>query len=265
MIPRDYITEWRTQAPWQSDVQVEQDLVISRALVQLFQEHEIASSIAFRGGTALHKLHLQQAARYSEDIDLVQMAPGAIGPVLDSVRKVLDPWLGAPKRDVGGLGATLTYRYQADGQPPTPMRLKIEINTREHEPAAVGAEVRPFAVQSRWFTGRADVRTFELAELLGTKLRALYQRRKGRDLFDVALALRDAGADPARIVAAFERYMRAEGLSVSRREFERNLAEKLVHPDFAADVAPLLAVTGRWEAERDADEVRRTLLSRLRR
>lgn len=264
MIPRDYITEWRTQAPWQFAEQVEQDLVISRALVELFKVQEIASRMALRGGTALHKLHLSRASRYSEDIDLVQMSPGAMGPVLDTVRKVFDPWLGAPKRDVGGLGATLTYRYQADGQPPTPMRLKIEINTREHEPAAVGAEVRPFAVQSRWFTGRADVRTFQLAEILGTKLRALYQRRKGRDLFDVALAMRDGDADPGRIVSAFERYMKAEGLSVSRKEFERNLEEKLVHPDFSADVAPLLGVTGRWEAERDAEEVRATLLSRLR-
>lgn len=103
MIPRDYITEWRAQAPWQSAVQVEQDLVISRALVELFQQQVVAASMAFRGGTALHKLHLTQPARYSEDIDLVQVVPGAIGPVLDVVRNVLDPWLGEPKRHVGGL------------------------------------------------------------------------------------------------------------------------------------------------------------------
>ncbi|MEN6633919.1 MAG: nucleotidyl transferase AbiEii/AbiGii toxin family protein, partial [Candidatus Polarisedimenticolia bacterium] len=32
MIPFDYITEWRSQAPWTADAQVEQDLVVSRAL-----------------------------------------------------------------------------------------------------------------------------------------------------------------------------------------------------------------------------------------
>jgi hypothetical protein len=26
MIPRDYITEWRSQAPWVQDIQIEQDL-----------------------------------------------------------------------------------------------------------------------------------------------------------------------------------------------------------------------------------------------
>jgi hypothetical protein len=87
MIPRDYITEWRAQAPWPSDAQVEQDLVISRALVELFEQEVIASTMAFRGGTALHKLHLTEPARYSEDIDLVQTERGAIGLAPASIRR----------------------------------------------------------------------------------------------------------------------------------------------------------------------------------
>ncbi|MBM4320377.1 MAG: nucleotidyl transferase AbiEii/AbiGii toxin family protein, partial [Deltaproteobacteria bacterium] len=55
MIPKDHITAWRTQAPWTLDAQVEQDLVISRAVVELFRVPELASSLAFRGGTALYK------------------------------------------------------------------------------------------------------------------------------------------------------------------------------------------------------------------
>lgn len=77
MIPKDFITEWRAHAPWVADRQVEQDLVISRALVELFSRPTIASALAFRGGTALYKLHLRPAARYSEDIDLVQTQEGA--------------------------------------------------------------------------------------------------------------------------------------------------------------------------------------------
>ena len=71
MIPKDFITAWRTKAPWLQDAQVEQDLVISRAVVEMFRVPEIAARPAFRGGTALYKLHLP-VARYSEDIDLVQ-------------------------------------------------------------------------------------------------------------------------------------------------------------------------------------------------
>ena len=52
MIPRDYITEWRSQAPWVQDFQVEQDLVISRALVAIFShpvlKHRSRSEVAPR-------------------------------------------------------------------------------------------------------------------------------------------------------------------------------------------------------------------------
>lgn len=68
MIPRDYITEWRAHAPWVQDVQVEQDLVISRALVEIFSQPGLSDALVFRGGTALYKLYLTPAARYSEDI-----------------------------------------------------------------------------------------------------------------------------------------------------------------------------------------------------
>lgn len=101
MIPRDYITEWRAHAPWVQDFQVEQDLVISRALVAIFNHPVLAKSLAFRGGTALHKLHLKPAARYSEDIDLVQIRAEPAGPIMSALRDVLDverlpgaPWQG---------------------------------------------------------------------------------------------------------------------------------------------------------------------------
>ncbi len=98
MIPFDYITEWRVEAPWTSEAQVEQDLILSRAVVSIFAEPDVARLLAFRGGTALHKLHLRPAARYSEDIDLVQVTAGPIGGVLDAIRRALDPWLGLPRR-----------------------------------------------------------------------------------------------------------------------------------------------------------------------
>ena len=94
MIPHDYITEWRARAPWVEDFQVEQDLVISRALVEIFSDAVLARSLAFRGGTALYKLYLTPPTRYSEDIDLIQVEPGPAGPVMDALRAVLRPWLG---------------------------------------------------------------------------------------------------------------------------------------------------------------------------
>src|SRR5271170_7588516 len=98
MIPQANITAWRASAPWPDDAQVEQDLVLSRAVVELFSTPDLADAIALRGGTSLNKLFIDPPARYSEDIDLVQTKPGKIGPILDAIRDKLDSWLGKPSR-----------------------------------------------------------------------------------------------------------------------------------------------------------------------
>jgi predicted nucleotidyltransferase component of viral defense system len=262
VIARDFITEWREHAPWVQDLQVEQDLVISRALVAIFSNEALADSLAFRGGTALYKLHLRPAARYSEDIDLVQTKAAPIGPTIDALRSVLDPWLGEPQRKIKPGLATLVYRFDSNDAPPVPLRLKVEINTREHF-SVFDLQKHPFEVASRWFTGRADISTFALDELLATKLRALYQRKKGRDIFDLALALERANVDPARIVAAFLRYVDAENANITRAMFEMNLADKLLDDRFTADISPLLAPGHRWELEEAAQRVNASIVALL--
>jgi predicted nucleotidyltransferase component of viral defense system len=262
MIPFDYITEWRSRAPWLSDVQVEQDLVLTRVVAEIFNREEVVRTVAFRGGTALYKLHLVPPARYSEDIDLVQTSAGPIGATLKAVRAALDPWLNAPKWTPKASRVTLVYRFASEGPPSIPLRLKIEINTREHF-CVFPLEERRLEVASRWFSGSASVRTYALEELLGTKLRALYQRRKGRDLFDLYEANRRSRIDPARIVECFQRYMEHGGLRVSRAEFEANLHEKLAHEDFGRDVVPLLAPGVEWDRASAAGFVLNELVSRL--
>jgi predicted nucleotidyltransferase component of viral defense system len=96
MIPQAYITEWSNNVPWQTNEQVEQDLVICRALTEIFKDEFLASHLAFRGGTALHKLYLSPQPRYSEDIDLVQIKAEPIKETIDKIREVL-AFLGEPK------------------------------------------------------------------------------------------------------------------------------------------------------------------------
>ena len=262
MIPQDYITEWRARAPWIEDFQVEQDLVISRALAGIFSDPLLAGALAFRGGSALYKLYLTPPARYSEDIDLVQVAPGPAGSLMDALRSVLDPWLGEARWKQSKGRVTFGYRFMSEGMPPTRLRLKIEINTREHF-AVFGFTGRPFSVESRWYSGTADVITFELDELLATKLRALYQRSKGRDLFDVATGLGDARTDPGRIVSAFRTYMDRDGHLVTRAMFERNLARKLGDPRFGADMSALLTRDYKWRPAEAARMVSERLIRLL--
>lgn len=262
MIPRDYITEWRAQAPWVQDSQVEQDLVICRALVAIFTHPVLSKSLAFRGGTALYKLYLTPAARYSEDIDLVQVNAEAAGPVMEALRDTLEPWLGKAQWKQTEGRVTFNYRFSSEDPTPLPLRLKVEINTREHF-TEYGLQQVPFSVESRWFTGACDINTYSLDELLGTKLRALYQRRKGRDLFDMSTALMQGSTDSGRIVAAFSRYMSEGGHHIARALFEENLAAKLTDDRFLTDIPPLLATGRTWNAPEAAKMVMRELIERL--
>lgn len=262
MIPRDYITEWRTYAPWIQDLQVEQDLVISRSLVDIFSHKYLHNALAFRGGTALYKLHVKPPARYSEDIDLVQTRGEPAGPMMEALRAVLDPLLGKPQWKQTDGRITFIYRYNSEDAPPIPLRLKVEINSREHF-ALYGFKQIPFTVTSRWFTGNCNICSYELDELLGTKLRALYQRKQGRDLFDLATALQYAAVNPGRVAEAFSEYVNRDGCRVTRAQFEKNMAEKVGDHEFRGDIGPLLASGFTWDIDEAARLVLGEFIARL--
>ena len=262
VIPNAYLIEWRGHVPWKTSDMVEQDLMISRAICDIFGQPELGRMLAFRGGTALHKLFLETPRRYSEDIDLVQVEAGPIGPIFDALRDVLSPWLGDPARKTGPGVATLAYRVGAESDPARRLRLKVEINTREHF-TVLGMTSKAFAVQSRWHSADCSVLTYAPADIMATKLRALYQRRKGRDLFDLWLGLNDELGEPRVIVETFQRYMENEGSAVTANAFAENLEAKLANPSFLGDVAPLVPVNVEYDVRAAADQVHEELLSLL--
>lgn len=177
MIPNAYITEWRLQNPWPDDAQVEQDLIICRALVEIFQVPELYESFAFRGGTALHKLHVRRPIRYSEEIDLVQVKAESSGDAIDAIRKALDPWLGTPKRERATNSFKLIYRISSEGEPPKQIKLKIEVNTREHF-ALMGYKDIQFEVKSRWFSGKANITDLCPRRTIGNKNAGIVSTKK---------------------------------------------------------------------------------------
>lgn len=240
MIQQAFINEWREFAPWSTEAQIEQYLILSRAIVEIFSEPLLGKSLAFRGGTALHKIFIQPPGRYSEDIDLVQINEGKIGPIVEALRKQLNPWLGEPRWKLKEGRATFVYRFDSESYPITPMRLKVEINTREHF-SILGLINKNYGVKSQWFTKGATITTFALEELLGTKLRALYQRKKGRDLFDLTAAIKlFPSLETSKIVECFHHYLAFDKTKVSRAEFEANITEKIKDAIFTTDIFPLL-------------------------
>ena len=240
MVPMMNIIAWGKLAPWAEQRQVEQDLIISRAIVEIFNDSFLRKELRFRGGTALNKLHFPEPVRYSEDIDLVRTKHGPIKPVLRGIREVLEPWLGSAKFDRSQTSPKLKFRFEAEDL--APLNLKIEINTRE-----TGAYDKPlglsYGVENDWFRGEATVPTFSREEMLATKLRALLERDKGRDLFDLWHALIVfEGLDMERSVEIFRRYMERDGKSVSRAEAEERMFAKLGNPNFLTDIRPLLSI-----------------------
>ena len=241
MIPAIYLAQWRAYAPWSFDTQVEQDLILTKVIIQIFSDPILAEALAFRGGTAIQKLFYEIPTRYSEDIDLVQIKKGPIGGWMDAIRKHLDPWLGEPRRNRKESRATLIYHFNSELSPIQRMRLKIEVNTGENF-TVLGAHKKTIQAKSNWFNGHANVTTYELEELLGTKMRALFQRKKGRDLYDLSMALEHfPKLDFKKIIQCFQSYMDHGNTLVTRAQFEANFSEKLLDPSFIADIQPLLA------------------------
>jgi predicted nucleotidyltransferase component of viral defense system len=134
---------------------------------------------------------------------------------------------------------TLSYRYQADGVPPQRMKLKIEINCREHL-AVFGFKEINISIVNTWFSGRAAIKTYEPEELLGTKLRALYQRSKGRDLFDLWHAIEQLHLDPAKIIHAYFEYLASAGTKIKKDDFIGNVEEKMQDSSFRNDIVGLI-------------------------
>lgn len=263
MIPQAYITEWSQQVPWQTSEQVEQDLVICRALVEIFSDEWLQDSLAFRGGTALHKLYLQPQPRYSEDIDLVQVRAEPIKETVQRLQAAL-AFLGEssvkPKRD----GMQIIYRFDSEFPPSVSLRLKVETNTREHF-TVHGLQRFPFAVTSSWFNGNCALTTYRLEELLGTKLRALYQRRKGRDLFDLFIAVsQQPDLDKDALLHSYTEYMNfSVGKPPSQKEFLLNMEAKMKDTEFLGDTTALLRPDVPYKPQEAYEFIRTELIEKM--
>ena len=261
MIPEAFIEEWKANAPWQTLAMIEQDMIISRALIELYNHPQIKDALIFRGGTALNKLYINPPARYSEDIDLVQIKAEPIGKTLDFIRSVLDSWLGKPNRKLTERSAKLVYKFESVNG--TTTKLKIEINTTEHfhvqKPKTVS-----FSMDSEWFSGTTQIFTYELEELMATKLRALYQRRKGRDLFDLWLVLKQNLVDVNKVILIFRKYCTHNNQIITSTLFEQNLTLKRNHRDFVIDIKSLLTQEANWNLDEAFELVTKKIISKLK-
>jgi len=130
----------------------------------------------------------------------------------------------------------LIFRFESEIAPVMPLRLKVETNCREHF-SVLGITKFPFSVESQWYNDRCEITTYQLEELLGTKLRALYQRRKGRDLFDLYTAITQKELNFVQILTCYREYINfvVGSNAPTKNEFLLNIEEKMLDSEFLGD------------------------------
>ena len=239
MIPQAYITAWQSKVPWPAAYQVEQDLILSRVMIMIASDDALGSEFVMRGGTCLHKLHLPEPYRYSEDLDYVRRNEGSIGPYLDRLRVIAGD-CGLTWKEVDFSGPMVHVILDAEPTvPPGRIRIKIETNIAEIEFFRPTMTI-DHEVDNGWWSGREKIPTFVLDEMMATKTRALHQRRKGRDLLDLWLVLTTQSVTAQTIVDGLRHYMKDE--VVDYHAFTKTLWDKLRDDDFRHDLDALVTV-----------------------
>lgn len=180
---------------------------------------------------------MRPQVRYSEDIDLVQVDAGPIKDILKNLREQLN-FLGEANSKTSIHNNTLYYRFISENEG-IKLKLKVEINTREHF-TVLGHKFVTHKIESDYFSGECKIRTFKIEKLLATKLRALYQRNKGRDLFDLWYAEEKSNVDVEKVIESFHEYLKYEDLSISSKEFNKNMEKKIKDHSFNGDITGLL-------------------------
>lgn len=280
MIPltRQDVLGHQAEVPWPAPHQVEQDLLLCRAMVALFNDPFLSTQIAMRGGTVLHKIHLAPASRYSEDVDLVAVGDRPGEHIAAAIKRVLLDVLGRHRRSsweklklaVRNLARPsrilrVTYEVPSVIEAGRSLAIVLEANVTERTPHRPVVEL-PFAIPFRDETLATRIRSFDIHEMLGTKLRALFQRRRGRDLFDLYWALTAPGVAPIdadRVIESFRHYMSAEGTEVPRAAFLAELDLRLRDRGFCSDMEPLLRTGLRYDPQEAGRLVRSEILMRL--
>jgi predicted nucleotidyltransferase component of viral defense system len=271
------IARHQAAVPWKRERQVEQDLLLCLAMRAIFTDGFLSGQVAMRGGTLLHKVHLAPAARYSEDIDLVVHGDRPEGHIDRALRRVLLPVLGKP---VGFGWESVKLAVRNAVQPSRVLRLcysvpnvsgdgpeleiVVEANVSERFSYLPVLKV-PYAFDFRGERAEFSLNGYETHEMLGTKMRALFQRRRGRDLFDLYWALENSGGslNSARVVECFLFYLEKEGGIAGREEFFEILDGHLADAGFCSDMEPLLRLGIDYDPQAAGRFVKERLLAFL--
>lgn len=175
---------------------VEKDYVIGWLLWGIGSDPVLRDAWVFKGGTCLKKCYIE-TYRFSEDIDFTVMPSGPVEPdaVLPLLERVLMRVTDASGIDFGVRPATLRARpgseasegrvyYRGPLNMPGAAKVKLDLSRAE-------SVVRPTVLQSishvfpDVLPPAASIRCYGFEELFAEKIRAMAERCRPRDLYDI--------------------------------------------------------------------------------
>lgn len=239
---------------------IEKDYVLGWMLAAIAAEPALKDTWVFKGGTALRKCYFE-TYRLSEDLDFTVVAggpeePADLLPIFGRVREWLLDRCGlevvldekAFQRGTNSRGRATTQgkiAYRGPRPNPQPPKVKIDITSDEVVvlPAVQRGILHPYTDGTGGIVG--SVGCYAFPELLGEKIRALAERCRPRDLYDVVHMFRhpDLAERAAEVRVILERKCAHAGIAVPdlaalegspfreeiRQEWENMLAHQLPH------------------------------------
>ncbi len=263
MIPHAEVLALRGEWNLRADI-IEKDYVLGWMLHSIATDSDLSETWVFKGGTCLRKCFFE-TYRLSEDLDFTIVDGGPETP--RDLRSIFER-IGEELYDRTGLEIVIDERtfirrrnrrgepttqgriaYRGPSNPPTLPKLKLDltsdeilVTTPDHRPI-----LHPYS-DAADLTAR--VYTYALAELLAEKIRALAERCRPRDLYDVVNTHRhpELLGDPTGVLAILEEKCAYAGIPVPdadtirsspfrkelEQEWENMLGYQLPHlPDFS--------------------------------
>jgi hypothetical protein len=184
--------------------------------------------------------------RYATSIGGIERAAETIGPLLPILR-----------------ARELKRMLDAENEPAVTQRLGFVIEAGSAKKLA--KVVRDWLPDKLAAIPLSPIKGYDIHEMLGTKMRAMFQRKRGRDLFDLYWALTKSTSpiDPLAIIESFQHYLKQEGTKAGRAEFVGILNAHLKDRGFCSDMEPLLRHGISYNPQAAGSYIKANLLSLL--
>lgn len=197
MIPQREVAALRDE--WSLDQNViEKDYLLGWLLSGIAENPELSRTWVFKGGTCLRKCYYE-TYRFSEDLDFTIVddgpeEPGDLLPIFSDIATWIRDASGIElvvddrsfKRAVNKRGNPTTLgRIAYRGPNGNPTMPKVKLDLTSDEVLVAPAVLRPIGHPYSDQLPQPRVLSYSIAELFGEKLRALAERCRPRDLYDV--------------------------------------------------------------------------------